>query len=60
MGWTGEREADDLRRDEEVEMERQRVHFCHQYEGYGALCDCQHPAPLTYPELEVYSVILLL
>lgn len=50
---TEEKEANELRRDDEVEMERQRVQFCHQYEGYGALCDCHHPAPLIYPELEV-------
>ncbi|XP_078317991.1 protein O-linked-mannose beta-1,2-N-acetylglucosaminyltransferase 1-like [Crassostrea virginica] len=32
-----------------------RQQFCEKIEGYGKVCDCQHPTPITFspPELEV-------
>ncbi|KAK3865366.1 hypothetical protein Pcinc_029025 [Petrolisthes cinctipes] len=53
-----EKDVNESKRDEEVEMERQRVSFCHQYEGYGALCDCHQPAPLIYPQLELKNEVI--
>ncbi|KAK4287117.1 hypothetical protein Pmani_039808 [Petrolisthes manimaculis] len=53
-----EKNVNESKRDDEVEMETQRVSFCHQYEGYGALCDCHQPAPLIYPELELKNEVI--
>lgn len=33
---------------EKNSLEHNRIEFCSLYEGYGQLCDCQHPLPINF------------
>ncbi|KAK8379472.1 hypothetical protein O3P69_019403 [Scylla paramamosain] len=39
-------------------LEEERAKFCRKYAGYGALCDCGAPAPLTYPEVQLENSVI--
>ncbi|XP_069178594.1 protein O-linked-mannose beta-1,2-N-acetylglucosaminyltransferase 1 [Procambarus clarkii] len=38
--------------------EGERARFCRMFDGYGDLCSCDHPAPLTYPTLQLKNSVI--
>ncbi|KAG7159970.1 O-linked-mannose beta-1-2-N-acetylglucosaminyltransferase 1-like 25 [Homarus americanus] len=38
--------------------ERERAVFCRSHDGYGDLCHCQHPAPLTYHPHQLENTVI--
>ena len=41
------------------DVSRRRKVFCNKLEGYGSVCSCKNPAPLTFDPEPVSTVLLL-